>query len=70
MSQSQTTLPPVRRVVTAHDGSGKEIIRSDSFMPTQVEESFAKGTHSNAHHYDALTECASIQRRPWENMGY
>jgi len=35
MSQSRTTLPPLRRIVTAHDCSGKEIIRSDSSMPTQ-----------------------------------
>ena len=42
MPQSQTTLPPVRRVVTAHDSSGKEIIRSDSSLPSQVDQFFAK----------------------------
>ncbi|KAF9651881.1 hypothetical protein BDM02DRAFT_452521 [Thelephora ganbajun] len=49
MLQFQTTLPPVRRIVTAHDGSGKEIISSDSPMPAQVEILFAKMLIPNAH---------------------
>ena len=67
MSQSWTTLPPVRRIVTTHDSSGKEIIRSDSSMSTQVEEIFLKIPKRLPH--DAPTGCASIQRRPRENMG-
>jgi len=40
MKQFQTTLPPVRRIVTAHDISGREIIRSDSSMPAKCVPQF------------------------------
>ena len=42
MPQFQTTHPPVRRIVTAHDTRGREIIRSDTFMPTKVDKASAK----------------------------
>lgn len=61
-------LPPVRRVVTAHDSSGKETIRSDSFMSAQVEKIFLK-ILTQTFTPDALTGCTSIQRGPGENMG-
>lgn len=66
MKQFQTTLPPVRRIVTAHDISGREIIRSDSSMLAKVERAFAKVAATDTY---PLTVCIPIQRCSGKNMG-
>jgi mannose-6-phosphate isomerase-like protein (cupin superfamily) len=36
--------PPIRRVVTAHDGNGRAVISSDALLPTVVELDAIPGT--------------------------